>query len=208
VAGDRHSRVVAATKVLLPLVALGILSTLFLVAKRIDTEAAIPFATVDVRELAREARIGAPRYAGMTADGAAVTITASRALPGDADLSTLRAEQMVAQIDMADGTILGLTAPRGRLDTPAGLAELTGGVVVTLSTGWRAETAALETALDATRVLAETRIDATGPLGDITAGRMELTQPGEAAPSDGTGDHRGPVLLFTQGVRLLYDPRR
>jgi len=200
-AADRYSRLVGTAKVVLPLTALAILSTLFLVARRIDTEAAIPYATVDVRELAREARIGEPRYAGMTADGAAITVTAARAVPGDAAVSTLQAADMVAQIDLADGTVVGITAPAGRLDSPGGLAELAGGAVVTLSTGWRAETATLTAALDATRVVADTRIDATGPLGDLTAGGMVLTQgtrPGEP----------GPVLLFTDGVRLLYDPGR
>jgi lipopolysaccharide export system protein LptC len=200
-ATDRYSRLVGTAKLVLPLVALAILSTLFLVARRIDTEAAIPYATVDVRELAREARVGEPRYAGMTADGAAITVTAARAMPGDAQVSTLQATDMVAQIDLADGTIVGITAPTGRLDTPGGLAELAGGAVVSLSTGWRAETATLTAALDATRVVADTRIDATGPLGDLTAGAMELTQGAE--PGD-----PGPVLLFTDGVRLLYDPGR
>lgn len=200
-AADRYSRIVGTAKVLLPLAALAILSTLFLVARRIDTEAAIPYATVDVRELARAVRVGQPRYAGMTADGAAITVTASRAMPGDAALSTLQATDMVAQIDLADGTIVGITAPAGRLDSPGGLAELAGGAVVTLSTGWRAETATLTAALDATRVVADTRIDATGPLGDLTAGGMMLTQ------GTGPGDP-GPVLLFTDGVRLLYDPGR
>lgn len=200
-ATDRYSRLVGTAKVILPLVALAILSTLFLVARRIDTEAAIPYANVDVRELAREARVGEPRFAGMTDDGAAITVTAARAVPGDAEVSTLQAIDMVAQIDLADGTIVGITAPTGRLDTPGGLAELAGGAIVTLSTGWRAETATLTAALDATRVVTESRIDATGPLGDVTAGRMELTQ--GTRPGD-----PGPVLLFTDGVRLLYDPGR
>lgn len=198
---DRYSRLVGTAKVVLPLLALALLSTLFLVARRIDTEAAIPYATVDVRELARAARIGEPRYAGMTADGAAITVTAARAVPGDTALSTLQATDLTAQIDLADGTVVGITAPLGRLDTPGGTAELAGGAVITLSTGWRAQTATLTTALDATRVVAETRIDATGPLGDLTAGAMELTQ--GARPADA-----GPVLLFTGGVRLLYDPGR
>ncbi len=198
---DSHSRLVATAKVLMPLAALAILSTLFLVAKRIDTEAAIPYATVDVRELAREQRVGQPRYAGVTDDGAAITIVAARALPDAAGADTLRAEEMAAQIDLPDGTAIGVTAPLGWLDTPRDLASMAGGVVVTTTDGWRFETATLEAALDATRLLAETTVDATGPLGDLTAGRMDLTQ----GPQP---DGPGPVLLFTGGVRLLYDPRR
>ena len=205
---DNHSRLVATAKIILPLAALAILSTLFLGAKRIDTEAAIPYASVHVRELAREQRIGQPRFAGVTEDGSAITVTAARALPEGGTLDSLRAEDMAAQIDMADGTSIGITAPSGRLDTPRDLAELVGGVVVTTTSGWRLETATLEAALDATRLLAETTVNATGPLGDLTAGRMELTQGGRDATDGATSPPDGPVLLFTDGVRLLYDPGR
>ncbi|MGB3251218.1 MAG: hypothetical protein WBB13_18855, partial [Tabrizicola sp.] len=70
---DRHTRLVGWLKVALPLTALAILSTLFLVARRIDPEAALPYAEVDVEDLAREPRMTAPTYAGTTEDGAALT---------------------------------------------------------------------------------------------------------------------------------------
>ena len=78
---DRHTRVVGWLKVMLPLTALAILSTLFLVARRIDPEAALPYAEVDVEDLAREPRMTAPTYAGTTEDGASVTLTADEARP-------------------------------------------------------------------------------------------------------------------------------
>ena len=76
---DRHSRVVGWLKVALPLAALAILSTLFLLSDRIDPEDALPYAEVDVEDLAREPRMTAPTYAGMTTDGAALTLTATEA---------------------------------------------------------------------------------------------------------------------------------
>jgi lipopolysaccharide export system protein LptC len=78
---DRHSRVVGWLKVALPLAALAILSTLFLLSDRIDPEDALPYAEVDVEELAREPRMTAPTYAGMTTDGAALSLTAVEARP-------------------------------------------------------------------------------------------------------------------------------
>jgi len=74
-----YSRVVAWLKVIFPLSALALLSTLFLFARSIDPEQSIPFADVDVKELAREPRITAPEFSGMTADGAAITISAATA---------------------------------------------------------------------------------------------------------------------------------
>jgi lipopolysaccharide export system protein LptC len=77
-----HSRVVAWLKIILPLTALGILSTLFLFSRTIDPSDAIPYATVDVEERAREPRVTAPAYAGVTSDGARLSMTAAEARPG------------------------------------------------------------------------------------------------------------------------------
>ncbi len=45
---DRYSRMVALLKVSLPLIALGILSTLFLVSRAVDPPMTIPFADSEV----------------------------------------------------------------------------------------------------------------------------------------------------------------
>ena len=84
VADNTYSRLVAWLKILFPLIALAILSTLFLVARTVDPAQDLPYADVDVAELAREQRIGQPNYSGVTADGAAISLSARSALP-DAD---------------------------------------------------------------------------------------------------------------------------
>ena len=73
---DAHTRVVTWLKIALPLAALAILSTLFLLADKIDPEDALPYAEVDVEDLAREPRMTLPSYAGTTSDGAALSLTA------------------------------------------------------------------------------------------------------------------------------------
>ena len=55
---NSYSRFVALTKVILPIIALGILSTLFLFSRNIDPTQSIPYADVDVEGLAREQQIG------------------------------------------------------------------------------------------------------------------------------------------------------
>jgi lipopolysaccharide export system protein LptC len=57
---DGYSRLVAWLKIILPLIALGILATLFLVSRTIDPSQTIPYADVDVQDLARNQRVGAP----------------------------------------------------------------------------------------------------------------------------------------------------
>ncbi len=59
---NTYSRVVAWLKVLLPVIALVLLSTMFLISRTIDPSRAIPFANVDVEGMVRDQRISAPAF--------------------------------------------------------------------------------------------------------------------------------------------------
>ena len=95
-----HSRLVAVLKVALPLIALGILSSLFLLSGRIDPEDAIPYAEVDVAARLREPRMTDAGFAGVTADGAALTLNAAEAKPGAAGGS---AKTVLGRLETSDG---------------------------------------------------------------------------------------------------------
>jgi lipopolysaccharide export system protein LptC len=194
-ADNLHSTVVAWLKVILPLAALGILSTLFLVARTIDPEDALPFAEVDIEDRLREPRLTMPTWAGVTDDGAALSVTADEARPGTGPDGRALAQQISAQLDMPDGASATLQAATGSLDAAAGVLTVAGGVVVSTSTGYRIETEALTAALDRTRLESGATVTATGPLGRLTAGTMLMTQ--------AAGD-TGYVLRFAGGVKLVY----
>lgn len=193
-----HSTLVAWLKVVLPLVALGILSTLFLLSRTIDPEGALPYAEVDIAERAREPRLTAPTWAGVTDDGSALTVTAAEARPGDkaADAGA-RAEAVRAVLQMPGGASADVVAASGQFDAAGKLLTLGGAVVVTSSTGWRVESDLITAALDQTGLQSPGPITATGPAGQLTAGRMVLT------PSATRGEF---VLVFTGDVRLIYHP--
>jgi lipopolysaccharide export system protein LptC len=194
---DRHTRVVGWLKVALPLAALAILSTLFLVADRIDPEAALPYAEVDVEDLAREPRMTAPTYAGTTSDGAALTLSAAEARPATegnpATASAMRLD--LATPDGGQSTLLAISAV---LDETARQLLLSGGVTVVTSTGYRLETAEVAANLDRSGLESRSAVKATGPAGEIRADGMALRQ-----------DTRTPgayVLVFKGAVRLVYQP--
>ena len=191
-----HSTAVAWLKVLLPLAALGILSTLFLVSRTVNPEDAIPFATVDVEDRIREPRVTAPAWAGMTEDGSALTIAAAEARPADAAGADANATALRAVLDMPGGGRAELQAAAGRLDLATDRLVVEGGVVVTTSTGYTFRTAALDAALDRTGLTAPGAIEGDGPGGHLTAGSMELTASADARY----------VMVFKNGVRLLYQP--
>jgi lipopolysaccharide export system protein LptC len=194
---DRHTRVVGWLKVVLPLTALAILSTLFLVARRIDPEAALPYAEVDVEDLAREPRMTAPTYAGTTEDGAALTLSADEARP-KAEGVAAEAAGLRLELATPDGARTELLAAAAVMDDATRQVLLSGGVTVTTSSGYRLETADVAAKLDRTGLESRSPVLAVGPAGEIRADGMVLSQ-----------DIQTPgayVLVFKGDVRLVYQP--
>lgn len=193
-----HSTVVAWLKVALPLVALAILSLLFLVSRTIDPADAIPFAEVDIEDRVREPRLTQPTWAGVTDDGAALTIAADEARPENGT-SAANANGVIADLQTPDGGSAKLVAARGMLDQNGQALTVDGGVTITTSTGYRLDTEAMTARLDRTSLVSEGAVSGTAPVGKIDAGSMEITQ--------GQGDAASYLLVFKNGVKLLYLPR-
>jgi lipopolysaccharide export system protein LptC len=197
--GSAHSRVVAALRVLLPLSAAALLAALFLLSRSPAPTPTLPFSDLDVEALLREPRMTAPEFAGVTEDGADVSLTAAsaRVIPdGRGDPSAAEPRLLLAT---PDGLTYAARAAEARLDPHAQVVVLSGQVVLDSSNGYRIETEALAAALD--RTFAETTgpVTAVGPQGRIEAGRMRLDRDGPAADA-------GYVLVFKDRVKLIYAP--
>lgn len=195
-AADTYSRIVGLAKIALPLIALGILSTVFLVSRTVDPEATLPFSEAELEEMLREERIGNPAYAGLTDDGSAVAVGAAVAGPDPENPGLAQAREMQARIDTVDGGWVDIEAESGQVDESAGLARLAGGVRMVSSTGYDVETAALTTYLRETRLESDGPVVAVGPPGTVEAGKVVLQQ----------SDDGRYLLEFTDGVRLVYTP--
>lgn len=194
---DLHSRMVGWLKVALPLAALAILSTLFLLADRIDPNAAIPYAEVDVEDLARDPRMTAPTYAGTTSDGAGITLSAAEAHPAGGDQNAV-ASAVVALLETPDGERIDITATRAEIDAPAKVLHLAEGVRLATADGYVIETAEMTANLDRTQVESTTPVTITSPLGDLAADSFALTQD--------QSDPGAYLLVFKGGVKLVYQP--
>lgn len=202
--GGRHrARLAAAARLVLPLLALAVLSTLFLFSERRGGVPGdgLPWSEDELGALARDMRLGAPRFASVTADGAALVIAAAEVRPDPDGTGAAGAREMAGRLRHRDGLAVDIAAPRGQLDTGAGLAALSGGAVVETGTGYRLETDRLTAALDRTRLESGGAVVGTGPPGRLTAGRMTVT----AVPGAHPTRH---VLVFKDGVRVVYDPAR
>ncbi|WP_421702189.1 LPS export ABC transporter periplasmic protein LptC [Aliiroseovarius sp.] len=196
---NTYSRVVAWLKVLLPVIALVLLSTMFLISRTIDPSRAIPFANVDVEGMVRDQRISAPSFSGVTEDGAALSITAETARPLPDNADGMSAEALTARIETPDGAQVDIEAAEALVDGATSLLTLSGGVVVTTSTDYRIEAAGLITKMDRAEMESDGAVQATGPLGTLDAGQARI------APAD--GDASTYLLVFKDGVKLVYVPK-
>jgi lipopolysaccharide export system protein LptC len=196
-AADRHTRLVGWLKVALPLLALALLATLFLVSDQIDPEDALPYAEVDVAERAREPRMTAPSYAGTTSDGGSLTLTADEARPAAGEVPA-EAQGVTLELKTPDGSRTELRAAAVEIDRAAQKMILSGGVTVTTDTGYRLHTDEIRARMDRSGLESGGEVTATGPVGELTAGGMLLSQD--------VGTPGSYVLVFNQGVRLVYRP--
>ncbi|TJZ93328.1 hypothetical protein FA743_03650 [Paracoccus gahaiensis] len=199
-----RTRIVRWLRVLLPLVALVMLSTMFLFSRRSDTESRIPYAEVEAEAAAREGRIVAPDYSAVTPDGARLSLRAAQATPAEGGGAAGDLQLDWQRPGGADGDLSArLTAPQGGL--AEGQVRLEGGVRMTTSSGWQLDAARIEAHLDASVITATQGIEAQAPFGRITAGQMRLApRSAEAAPEGAPAP--GSILNFSDGVRLIYQP--
>ncbi len=195
---DRYSRWVTFFKVLLPLAAVGLLSTLFLLSRKVDPDASIPFADRDIEERLRNQQITAPTYTGVSKNGDDLYITATTVSPPIGDMPA-KARNLVARLQGQDGQTIHMRASQGTLEDKIGRATFIEDVVIETSSGYILRTDLLTAKLDQSSAHAPQDVHGTGPFGVFQAGSMEI------APKNGTDQLH---ILFTNGVRLLYEPKQ
>jgi len=188
-----HSRVVVWSKIILPLSALALLSTLFLFARGSDNAGSVPIVEIDT--LATEQGITAPQFSGIANDGSIIKLTATAAKPQSASQLTIEAPVLI--VNASDGTSLTIRAGNGTLDSAAKQAQLSGLARLEASSGYIMETAGISADLGAGRFLSDGPLEIQSPYGALTAGQVEIATADSAL---------GQQMHFTQGVKLVYIP--
>lgn len=194
---DRYSRTVAVFKVLLPLAALALLSTVFLLSHNINPTATIPFSDHEVAERLRDKQITGPVFSATTRQGGEIRITASQARPGGAG-TPATATDLRASITSPDGLRITLQSATGSLDLPDNRATFTGTVRIETTTGYVLATDVLHTSLDTIDASTPGQITGNSPIGRLIAGQMQIRA------DNGTGSVH---MLFNNGVKLVYTPQ-
>ena len=188
-----YSRFVNWSKIILPLAALALLSTLFLFARNPGTDTSVPYA--EIEEIAREPRISEPAFAGIADDGSVISVTATTIRPEPDAPNSFSITDLGLTIVATDGSRIELTASEGRLDGTAQVALLTGLVRLTSSSGYAMESGAISANLAHGSLESLGPLAARAPFGELTAGSLLIS-----AGPDGAGSQ----MVFHNGVRLLY----
>ncbi|MDU8942388.1 LPS export ABC transporter periplasmic protein LptC [Ovoidimarina sediminis] len=194
-----HSRLVAWMKILLPLAALSILSSVVFFARENEDVRDIPFLMTGETD-APDQRIAAPEYQALTDDGARVKLTAREVTPSEEDEGWLDISNVAGRIETRSGRVFQATAPGGRVNFSVDEAELSGIVSVDTSDGFHMLSDALRLKLDSTFAETGGAVRGEAPFGVLEAGGMRL---GEAEGSLGSE-----LMVFNGGVKLVYQPRQ
>ena len=194
---DRYSRMIAFLKVLLPLMALALLSTLFLLSQNTEPMASLPFAEAEVNERMRDQQITGPFFSGSTEQGDQISFSAGKIGVADGN-GRVTANDISAQIDLSSGARLVFFADLGEVDIANDTSILSGKVLITTSTGYKINSERLVSAMTSLNMESPNKIIAEGPLGTFSAGSMRLTL------SEKT---KSTQMVFTNAVKLIYDPK-
>lgn len=200
---DYYSLFVSFAKVILPLGALAILSSLFLFSNIIDPTIGAKLIEGRLQEFIKKERITRPHFEGMTVDGIAIQLSAESASPRVGG-GIFDAEKIDAQVELEDGTLVAFQATRGLLNALNHQADLTDGILLTSSDGNHAKTHGLSFATNRFEVHSQGSVTADIPLGKIYAGEFDMRQ----EPSEDPEVKSGYVLNFKKGVKLIYDPTK
>ena len=194
---DRYSRMIVWLKILLPLMALALLSTLFLLSRNVDPLASIPFAQAEIDERLKDQQITGPVFYGSSDRGDEISLFAEKMAMGQGNGITV-ANAVSGQIDWASGGRLLFVSDTGEIDMAKDTVILTENVLITTSSGYEINSERLISGMTSLNVTSPDTIFAVGPLGEFTAGTMWVNAPEENSPVQ---------MVFTNGVKLIYDPK-
>lgn len=191
-----YSKAVVWVKITLPLVAIALLSSLFLLSGAPDPDAALPYAEVDIDQITREQRVSQPRFAGVMGDGQEIVLTADAVSADADDTNAIHAQAIDGRMDLSGDEFLTIQAAFGDIDMAAQMATFHENVVLQSSMGYRIQSETMVMALDVFNMRSPTPIHVTGPGIDVTADTMQIAGP------DGET-----ILHFNGSVRVLYEPQ-
>lgn len=191
-----HSQVVFWLKIILPLVALALLSTLFLFSRNPSGNGS--FEKDELERLAREGRIGTAVYSTVTDNGTSVSVTAETARPPLSRDDTATAVGLFARIEDPKGRITTIRSAEGRLLPGGTKLELEGDVEIVTPAGLTITGERIDADIDALSASSDLPVRVVGRGVTLDGGTMRLWHE--------DNDPEARMLRFDKGVHVIYDP--
>lgn len=193
-----HSRVVTILKLGLPLVALALVASVFLVQTEDRLGGTIAFSQSDLAELGDGLSLRNSVFTGTTRSNDRFRFTAALVVPDAAPPKRATITTLDGRLDLTDGPTVTLLADTGDLDIPSQRLDIAGNVHITSSDGYDLTADKGTIDLVSGSFVAGDTVRTTGPVGAITAGNLHVT------PDAATGEARR--FSFSNGVHVVYDP--
>ena len=198
---DLRSRIVAILKVGLPLVALGMLSALFLIQTDDGVRGgAVIFSEGDLEALGSGLRVSNPTLTGTTEGNDRFRFTADLVIPDAAPPTRASMTALSGEMELRDGLTIALTAAGGELEIATQRLALDGSVRIATSDGYQMQSEAMMLDLGAGVLEARQAVETEGPLGRIDSGSLRI------APRGPDHSDSAQLISFGNGVRLIYHP--
>ena len=194
--GDSYSAFVVWVKTLLPILALGMLSTIFLFSGKVDVTQSLPYAKLNVAEIVREQRITKPYFSGVSYNDTEITLSAAYASSDTQNADILNITDLSIILTSEHAKTVRITAGLGTLDATKQKVTVSKDVYLTAMPDFWLKTNSLKIDLKQGVATADTMFQSVTALGTINAGNMIVKTI--------TNDQQ---IIFTNGVRLIYYPK-
>lgn len=197
-ADNAYSQFVALAKIVLPVVGLGLLSSLFLIPNQRSEIGELPYSEVELEEIVETQSVLGPRYSTILDNGALVTVNARTARPILTAPGEYLAFDLSGVMETEGGTQITFEGGEARIDENTKIARVEDGLRIVHGDGFVLTARGGASNFEGTRAHSEGDVVLTGPGISVYAGRAEF------APDPRTQDQ---VMVFSDGVRVLYKPR-
>jgi len=195
---DKYSTLVAIFKVMLPCLALIILSALFLLPDNRTKIKALNTIDKSTLDIVKKAGVNKPSFRGTLASGSNLELYATEIIPKNNDKKIIEINEISARLELNKNNWATASAKKGVVNISEQTAEMIGKVSVKSSNGVLIETSDLKVFYAKSLVKTEGEVFMKGPFGTITAGSAEFYDMNQ---NSGIGY----VLLFNKGVKMQYN---
>ncbi|WP_425093817.1 hypothetical protein [Tropicimonas sp. S265A] len=197
-ADNLYSQFVTLAKITLPVLGLGLLSSLFLLSNEGREVGELPYSEVELEDIVENQRVGGPRYQTILENGSSVDLRARTARPLLTSPGEFLAEEVFGILKTSGGTEITLDGGQARIDQNAKIAVIDDGLRIVHGAGYIMTARGGTTTFDGTEAVSEGDVVVVGEQITLNAARAEL-KPDPATNSQ--------VIVFSGGVRVLYKPQ-